>query len=51
MRKYIVKDGDTLWGIAKEQLHSAARYVEIVQLNGLKLATLQAGQVLQLPRR
>ena len=51
MRTYTVKDGDTLWGIAKEQLHSAARYTEIVHLNGLKTATLRIGQVLQLPRR
>ena len=51
MRTYTVKDGDTLWSIAKEQLHSAARYTEIVHLNGLKTATLQIGQVLHLPRR
>ena len=51
MRTYTVKDGDTLWGIAKEQLHSAARYTEIVHLNGLKTATLQIGQALQLPRK
>ena len=51
MRIYTVKNGDTLWGIAREQLHSAARYTEIVHLNGLKTATLQIGQALQLPRR
>ena len=51
MRTYTVKTGDTLWGIAKEQLHSAARYTEIVHINGLKTATIQIGQMLQIPRR
>lgn len=50
MRKYTVKNGDTLWCIAKKHLHSAARYVEIVHLNGLKTAKLQIGQVLLLPQ-
>jgi nucleoid-associated protein YgaU len=46
---YIVEAGDTLWSIAKKHLGKAARYQEIVRLNGLKTATLTAGQALQLP--
>ncbi len=49
-RKYVVKNGDTLWGIAKKLLNYSARYVDIVRINGLKTATLQKGQKLALPR-
>lgn len=48
-RTYIVKSGDTLWGIAKKELGSGARYTEIVQLNGLKTSTIYSGQKLKLP--
>ena len=46
-----VKKGDTLWGIAKSQLGKGARYTEIVALNGLKSATIYAGQKLKLPQQ
>jgi nucleoid-associated protein YgaU len=32
-RDYVVKEGDSLWLIAKEQLGNSGRYVEIVSLN------------------
>ncbi len=50
MREYIVKKDDTLWGIAKQELHSASRYTEIVQTNHLISAALQPGQKLRLPQ-
>ena len=49
-RVYVVKKGDTLWGIAKAQLGKGARYTEIVALNGLKSATIYSGQKLKLPQ-
>ena len=48
-RTYTVQKDDTLWGIAKKELGSGARYTEIVALNGLKTATIYTGQVLKLP--
>lgn len=50
-RTYTVKSGDTLWGIAKKELGSGARYTEIVQLNGLKTTTIYSGQKLKLPEK
>ena len=50
-RTYTVKSGDTLWGIAKKELGSGARYTEIVQLNGLKTSTIYSGQKLKLPEK
>ncbi len=49
MRIYTVKDGDTVWGIAKELLGSSSRYAEIVQINGLKTSVLYPGQKLKVP--
>lgn len=48
-RTYTVKSGDTLWGIAKKELGSGARYTEIVKLNGLKTNVIYSGQKLKLP--
>ena len=50
-RTYTVKSGDTLWGIAKKELGSGARYTEIVQLNGLKTTTIYSGQKLKMPEK
>ena len=50
-RTYTVVKGDTLWGIAKKQLGSGARYTEIVKLNGLKTTTIYSGQTLKLPEK
>ena len=50
-RTYTVQKDDTLWGIAKKELGSGARYTEIVKLNGLKTTTIYTGQVLKLPEK
>lgn len=50
-RTYTVKRGDTLWGIAKKELGSGARYTEIVHLNGLKTNVIYSGQKLKLPEK
>lgn len=50
-RTYKVVSGDTLWGIAKKELGSGARYTEIVKLNGLKTSTIYSGQILKLPEK
>ena len=46
---YIVKAGDSLWKIAKNELGKGIRYTEIKKLNGLKNDTIRVGQVLKLP--
>ena len=48
-KNYVVREGDTLWIIAKKELGSSAQYAEIVAANRLKTATLYEGMVLQLP--
>ena len=48
-REYVVKKGDSLWEIAKAELHSGARYNEIKELNGLKSDLIRVGDVLKLP--
>ncbi|MGE4286753.1 MAG: LysM peptidoglycan-binding domain-containing protein [Phycisphaerae bacterium] len=51
MRYYVVKDGDSLWKIAKSQLGSGKRYDEIVELNKKlsKTRSLQPGARIVLP--
>lgn len=51
VREYTVAPGDTLWGIAKQQLGSIARYTEIVKLNRLKTSVVRAGQTLLIPKQ
>lgn len=48
-KTYTVKDGDSLWKIAKSQLGDGSRYPEIVSLNGLKNVVIKVGQVLKIP--
>ena len=51
-RTYTVKAGDTLSGIAKEQLGSAGAYMKIFELNKDQLTDpdkIKPGQVLNLP--
>jgi len=48
---YTVKDGDTLWGIAKTQLGSGSRYTEIKTLNGLTSDAIYTGMKLKLPQK
>lgn len=47
---YTVKQGDSLWSIAKLQLNDGSRYREIASLNGITdYNNLQVGTVLKLP--
>jgi len=48
-KTYIVQKGDSLWGIARKQLGSGARYPEIMSLNNLSSTTIYPGQVLKIP--
>ncbi len=46
----VISDGENLVKIAKSELGSSGRYVEILALNGLTLSSvLKKGQVLELP--
>ena len=53
--QYIVKDGDYLWRVAKNQLGDPMRYKEIVKLNSRVLkdenTTLRIGMSLKLPAK
>ena len=52
---YIVKEGDTLWKIAKLELNDGNRYTEIAELNNitnvneLLYPVLEPGRILKLP--
>lgn len=48
---YIVKAGDTLSKIAREQLDNAGRYPEIMKLNNLKSTVINIGQKLKIPAK
>ena len=51
-RTYTVKDGDSLWSIAKSQLGDARKANEIARLNGLSSAdTIRVGMKLKVPPR
>lgn len=51
-RTYVIKNRDTLWGIATRELGSGKRSKEIVDLNpGLQPTKLKIGQTLILPDR
>jgi N-acetylmuramoyl-L-alanine amidase len=49
-KTYIVQKGDSLWGIARKQLGSGARYPEIMSLNNLSSTTIYPRQVLKIPK-
>lgn len=44
-----MKDGDTLWLIAKKLLGNGNRWPEIANLNGIKGTIIYAGQKLKIP--
>ena len=46
---YTVKENDSLWKIAAEQLGSGNRYTEIKELNGMKTDEVRANTRLKLP--
>ena len=49
MTNYTVKNGDTLWNIAKKYLKDGNKYKEIQKANGLKDTVIHAGMVLKIP--
>ena len=49
MTQYTVKQGDTLWGIAKKLLGDGNRYREIQKENGLQDTLIRVGMVLKIP--
>lgn len=48
-KRYTVKQGDSLWGIAERELGNGFLYEEIRKLNGLPDYWIWPGQVLKLP--
>lgn len=46
---YIVKKGDSLWRIAKEQLGKGIRYTEIMKLNNMEETVIYPGEELLMP--
>ena len=50
-RACTVKQGDTLWAIARKHLSKGGRYKEIVSLNGLKSKAIYSGMKLKIPDR
>lgn len=47
---YTIKQGDTLWSIAKKHLGAGSRYKEIMTLNGMKSTGIRAGRTLKIPK-
>ena len=50
-RKYTVRKGDTLWGIASKELGKGNRYKEIMSMNGLTTTHIYPNQVLKIPNK
>jgi len=50
-KKYVVKDGDTLYGIAKRELGKGSRWEEIATLNKIDGNMVKKGQTLILPSK
>lgn len=48
-KTYIVKAGDTLWGIAQAKLGKGYRWTEIKKANNLTSDVIKPGQVLKIP--
>ena len=46
---YVVREGDSLWGIAAQFLGNGVKYQAIMDANGLKSAMIHPGQVLKIP--
>lgn len=50
-KEYTVKEGDSIWTIAKSQLGSGAEYQKILDANGLKEGdTLSPGTIIKIPQ-
>ena len=50
-RIYTVKAGDTLWGIARDELGDYHRFEEIKAINGLVSSVIYVGERLKLPKK
>jgi nucleoid-associated protein YgaU len=50
-KKYVVKEGDTLYGIAKHELGKGSRWEEIASLNHLDGNMVKKGQTLLMPAK
>lgn len=50
-RKYTVRKGDTLWGIAVKELGKGSRYKEIMNLNSLTTTYIYPNQILKIPNK
>jgi nucleoid-associated protein YgaU len=50
-KKYVVKEGDTLYGIAKRELGKGSRWEEIATLNNLDGNMVKKGQTLLMPAK
>lgn len=48
---HIVREGESLWGIAEKELGYGPRFTEIKELNGLTSDIIHAGQVLKMPEK
>lgn len=48
---YVVKQSDTLWKIAQNELGDGKKYTEIMLYNNLKNGNIRVGQVLVIPSR
>lgn len=48
--KYIVKKGDTLWGLAKRYYGNGLKWTTISKYNNLKSTVIKVGQVLYIPK-
>lgn len=50
-RIYTVKEGDTLWAIARDELGDYSRFEEIKAINGLVSSVIYVGERLKLPKK
>lgn len=50
-RKYVVKEGDTLYGIASRELGKGSRWKEIQKVNNLSSESVRKGQTITLPAK
>jgi len=47
---YTVKQGDTLWKIAKKHLGKGTKYKSIMEANGMKSTLIRVGQTIKIPK-
>jgi nucleoid-associated protein YgaU len=49
-KTYKIKDGDTLWAIAKKELNNGSKYTEIAKLNNIpNPSVISVGKIIKLP--